>query len=126
MEKHHGQIVERVVRNKGFNITALAKGLSISRRSLYNRFQSDNIKRDIIYAIGVIIRHDFSKEFPELFDEEQMIVEENPDDYAEDAESNQSYKEKYLNLLESYNDLLIDAIKKSDADLKAPEDPESI
>jgi lambda repressor-like predicted transcriptional regulator len=66
--RHHGKIIEYVVRKKGYNIRDLAKALNISRRTLYNLFNQPILDFQVISQIGEIIRHDFSVEFPELFE----------------------------------------------------------
>jgi lambda repressor-like predicted transcriptional regulator len=66
--RHHGKIVEYVVRKKGNNISDLAKSLNISRRTLYNLFNQPILDFHIISQIGEVIRHNFSVEFPEFFE----------------------------------------------------------
>lgn len=113
MEKHYGQIVEYLVRKNGYSITDLATELDVNRRSIYNYFQNQFLKSDIILKIGRIIRHDFSKEFPEIFTPEDftrsykqntLVVKAGSpaDDIPEEI-----WKDKYLNLLESYNEALL-------------------
>ncbi|TFF39842.1 helix-turn-helix domain-containing protein [Mucilaginibacter psychrotolerans] len=111
MEKHYGQIVEYRVRKNGYSISELAKGLQVNRRSIYNWFNQRNLKKDIILSIGCLLRHDFSEEIPEMF---------SPDDFncilytpAKDADTNaenEHYKNKYVALLEQYNQLLVDSL----------------
>lgn len=67
MKEHYGEIVEYVVRKNGVSITELADGLNVNRRTVYNYFQNKFLKQDIILKIGLLIRHDFSRELPELF-----------------------------------------------------------
>ena len=114
MEKHYGQIVEYLVRKNGYSITDLATELDVNRRSIYNYFQNQFLKSDIILKIGRVIRHDFSKEFPEFF---------TPEDFAPSYKqgkltvvgtnsinspvTEEIWKDKYLALLESYNEALL-------------------
>jgi hypothetical protein len=65
---HHGKTVEYVIRNKGYNISGLAKSLNIRRRTLYNLFNQPTLDCQIISQIGEVIKHNFSVEFPELFE----------------------------------------------------------
>ncbi len=116
MQKHHGEIVERVIRNNGFSITALAKGLNVNRRSLYNWFQSESLKSDSILSIGLIIGHNFSAEFPELFTTDDFTGDPTSVDTESESRDNEMYKGKYLKLLEDYNELLIDAIEQSETE----------
>ncbi|MBL4674608.1 MAG: hypothetical protein JKY70_00115 [Mucilaginibacter sp.] len=110
MNNHQGQIIEYVVRKNGFNVSNLAAQLGINRRTLYNYFNCSIVKPSVISRIGGILRHDFSQEFPNLFtyEEFQKVLNSGPKfslgerEFAED----ELYKEKYLVLLEQYNDLL--------------------
>jgi predicted transcriptional regulator len=112
MDKHHGQIVEYIVRKNGYSISDLARNTHVNRRSVYNWFNQKHLRADIIFSIGCVLRHDFSKEFPELFvsDDFKIITRAGqlPVQHTNVAHSeNEFYKNKYLNLLEKYNDLLI-------------------
>lgn len=109
MGKHNGQIVEYIVRKVGFNISELAKSTDVNRRTLYNWFKQKDLKSSLIFRIGCVIKHDFGKEFPELFTAGEFNV------LNELQKSNQSYfsnvdreeesywKFKYFTLLEEFN-----------------------
>jgi len=104
MNKHHGQILEYQIRRNGFNITDLAKKLKVDRRSLYNWFKSEYLRHDIILKIGLIIRHDFSIEIPEHFDQVEFLIKNKVEIHADIVK----YKEMYIALLEKYNALLLE------------------
>jgi AcrR family transcriptional regulator len=110
MEKHYGEIVEYYVRKKGVSITELAAGLNVNRRSVYNYFQNKYLKIDIIFNIGVLIRHDFSSEFPELFTSEEFdrktMQNVNNDLVVDPNSDEEKWKDKYIQLLEVYNETL--------------------
>ena len=107
MDKHYGQIVELIIRKKGYSISELARLSYVNRRSVYNWFNQKYLKPEIIYRIGCILNHDFSQEFPELFTK---------DDFENNQKSVASipseppppviWKDKYIELLERYNNLL--------------------
>lgn len=113
MDKHQGQILEYIVRKNGYSITNLARDTNVNRRSIYNWFNQKQLKSDIIFNIGCILRHDFSKEFPELFksDDFKIIFKSGSMDVINttDTYKNAStiYKDKYLSLLEKYHELLL-------------------
>jgi hypothetical protein len=118
MNTHQGQIVEYIVRKNGYSISDLAKALEVNRRSMYNWFNQKELKWDVIYRIGYVIRHDFSKEFPLLFTSEDFKGMYAPKSSVVFLEVNNKtggddhWKDKYLNLLERYNtELLNKAIK---------------
>ncbi|WP_454802901.1 hypothetical protein [Mucilaginibacter phyllosphaerae] len=107
MSKHQGQIVEYVVRRNGYSLSDLANELKVNRRTIYNWFKSETLRTDIIFNVGKVVRHDFSNEFPEIFVTEEFEFKAkyfSPN--IETAQEN-SYKDKYITLLEKYNDLLI-------------------
>jgi hypothetical protein len=109
MGKHNGQIVEYIVRKVGFNISDLAKGTDVNRRTLYNWFKQKDLKSNLIFRIGCVIKHDFGKEFPELFTNGEFnILNElqrpNQSHQSNISREEESYwKFKYFNLLEEFN-----------------------
>jgi len=112
MDKHRGQIVEYIIRKNGHNISDVAKGFGITRRSVYNWFETKQLKTSIIYRIGHTIKYDFSNEFPELFTSEDFKGIYAPKQFsdfaiAENAPESNQWKDKYLDLLEMYNGILL-------------------
>jgi hypothetical protein len=82
----------------------------VNRRSVYNYFQNKYLKYDIIYKIGLLIRHDFSKEFPDMFTSEQFELTNKQSRAfqvaAVEQETVDYWQEKYIRLLENYNEAL--------------------
>ncbi|TWR28865.1 hypothetical protein FPZ43_11380 [Mucilaginibacter pallidiroseus] len=120
MEKHYGQIVEFQVRKNGYSLTDLAIELSVNRRTIYNYFENKFLKTEVIFKIGCIIRHDFSIEFPELFTKEDFVLHNNRKHFARQLNRAHSkaivddpWKDKYLNLLEAYNQVLLNKLNKT-------------
>ena len=113
--KHKGEIIEKAVRESGITITQLAKQIKKSRRHIYNIFDNPNVPVDVILTIGKIIHHDFSHEFTDLTGiksyktlESFNIVEDNSVEYK----NTEYWKNKYFGLLEEYNHLLLQMVKK--------------
>lgn len=107
MDKHHGKVVEYVVRKNGYNISELATEMFVNRRSIYNWFNQQNLRSDIIYRIGCVLRHDFSKEFPELFNSNEFkVIYEPRRSQVSYINPEENWKDKYLTLLEKYNTTL--------------------
>src|SRR6476646_1605583 len=110
MSTHYGQTVEYIVRKNGYSITDLAEGLGVNRRTIYNYFQNKYLKYDIIHKIGMLVRHDFSREFPGIFTSDQFepnILSKKNQDYASNTAADDEYwKDKYIQLLEQYNHLI--------------------
>ena len=98
---HKGQVIQKAVKQSGISITQLAKKIRKSRQSIYNIFESQNVPIDLILAIGKAIHYDFSKDFKQLktysTKVDPMVAEEDNVEY---------WKQKYISLLEEYNQLL--------------------
>jgi plasmid maintenance system antidote protein VapI len=98
---HKGQVIQKAVKESGISITQLAKKLKKSRQSVYNIFDSQQVPLDMIIEIGKAIHYDFSKDFKQL----KSYSSQSDATIAED--SNVEYwKQKYITLLEEYNQLL--------------------
>jgi lambda repressor-like predicted transcriptional regulator len=119
MEKHYGQILEMVIRKKGFSISELARLSNINRKCVYNWFNQKYLNAEIIYKVGILINHDFSVEYPELFTKEDFMNKDSnftiPADHQDMMDSlnenTVNWKDKYIALLESYNRLLLTRLK---------------
>ena len=108
--QHKGQILEKAVRESGMPLSKLPKRLSNSRRWIYNAFENPNVSIDYILEIGKIIHHDFSDDIVELRKYREMATFMHLDSVSEIETNNKSgqdyWKNKYLTLLEKYNQLL--------------------
>lgn len=109
--QHKGEIIEKAVRSSGYSITKLADSLGRSRRWIYQIFESPNVPIDYILDIGRVIHHDFSDEVRELkvyrikmSNESAQEPPQGFDSYKTEAEY---WKNKYLTVLENYNELLL-------------------
>ena len=104
-----GEIVELTIRRNNISISELSRKLNVSRRSIYNWFTQKSLSIDIICKIGEVIKHDFSKDFPEIFNQ-SMDLPDSRDvksyTAADDYESVNYWRNKYINLLEKHNDFL--------------------
>ncbi len=109
--QHKGEIIEKAVRESGYSITRLAKRMGKSRRWMYQVFGNRIVPVDYILAIGKIIHHDFTEEIKELKIYKTSITKQMTSDLAQsfgnDKEEVEYWKNKYLAVLEKYNDLLI-------------------
>lgn len=112
MDKHYGEIIERTIRRNGYSISELARLMKVNRRSIYNWFNQPKFKPEIIFKIGCALKHDFSNEFPELFSSEEFQHAFNNSKLlntalvSEEREKINYWKDKYINLLEEYNQIL--------------------
>lgn len=118
---HFGQILEKAVRRSPVGISELARRLSVSRRSVYNWFESDKVNVEVIRKIGFIIGHDFSAEFPDEFAKANDYASNDPFPEQTGTTSKNSdavyyWMDKYIKLLEKVNSALsIEAKIKIDA-----------
>lgn len=116
MHLHHGQTVEKIIRKNGHSISEVAKRLNVNRRSIYNWFTQAILKQETIHKIGRAIMHDFSAEFPHLFSPADFIFTMVPtfslEEYNKKIEpagndtQSAEWRDKYLELLEKYNQVL--------------------
>lgn len=114
MSTNVGKVIEGVVRKNHIRISELSRKLHVSRRTIYNWFNQESLNFEIICKIGTAIMHDFSKELPEEFlhlDNELIdhadvskIREHLPT--AAPSDSVGYWMNKYIKLLEKYNELL--------------------
>lgn len=101
MEIHMGQLLEKVIRKKGLNISKLAKAIGVDRRSMYNWFAEPELKPGVIEKIAEVIDHDFTSEVPTARIKDPELIAAN-----KELRDDEYWKDKYIDLLERYSDLL--------------------
>ncbi|SDD20245.1 helix-turn-helix domain-containing protein [Pedobacter soli] len=111
MSLNVGQVLERVVRRDRMGISELSRKLNVSRRTIYNWFDQKSLNPEIIWKVGSVIGHDFSIELPETFAKTSNNIREAFDAHTEDfakgdANSVYFWMNKYIKLLEKYNEIL--------------------
>ncbi len=102
--QHRGEIVERAIRQSGYPISEIARKLGKSRRWMYLMFDNSQVDLESIISIGKIIHHDFSNEIKELNQINTHSFSEPESGY--NKQTKEYWKNKYLKLLENYNELL--------------------
>jgi lambda repressor-like predicted transcriptional regulator len=108
MEPHAGATVEKAVRRSGISIAELSRRVDVNRRSIYNWFEQRNLNIETIAKIGYAIGYDFSHDFPDLLDSQKFTQMKSLVEPDIDILENITYwKNKYIFLLEKYNDLLL-------------------
>ena len=116
MDKHYGQIVELTIRKQGFSISELARLANINRKCVYNWFNQKYLKPEIIHRVGRFISHDFSVEFPELFTEDDFLLDLDItgsfSSHSTEPDGAMNWKDRYIDLLEKYNSLLLEQYQK--------------
>jgi len=104
--QHRGEIVRKAVYESGISITKLAEKLGKSRRWVYQMFENSNVSIDMVLQIGEILHHDFSGEIKEL--QKHGVLSDQKQTYELTDKEVEYWKNKYLILLEEYNQLLKD------------------
>ena len=103
-ELHMGQLLEKAIRKKGLNITAIARAIGVQRRTMYNWFLTKDLNVDIMQRISKVIVYDFGQ--PELA---PAIVVPDVVEVANDLvtiKNEEYWKDKYIDLLERYSSIL--------------------
>lgn len=104
--QHRGEIIKDAIYKSGIPITEIALRLGKSRRWMYLMFENSNVSLDLILQIGKIIHYNFKTEIKEL-NSTQNLLNESSTSYDENEPQSVDYwKNKYLKLLEEYNELL--------------------
>lgn len=110
--QHRGEIVEKAVRESGYSITKLAKLLRKSRRWMYLAFQNRNLPVETVVQIGHFIHHDFSQQIKDVaqyrMNKSAQVLNERGELLINPADEAEHWKNKYLELLEKYNQLLLE------------------
>lgn len=106
-----GLILEKVLHRECMCISEIAKNLNVSRRTVYNWFGMKNLDLEIIYKIGNVTGYDFSKDIPG-FDKMKQAFEEKAIKQSlildeEDSNAVHYWMEKYISLLEKYNNIIL-------------------
>lgn len=122
MDKHFGEIIEKVIRKNGYNVSELARTAKVTRRSVYNWFNQPRLKQQIIRKIGDALQHDFSAEFPELFASRDFQrvpeIRTNKETLNEEKGRANYWKDKYIDVLEEYNELLAKKVSGDQSNLR--------
>jgi len=108
---HMGEVLERVIRRDRMGISELARRLNVSRRTMYNWFETERIGIEVIRRIGLIIGHDFSVEFPDEFAKRSEFAD--GESFVDSSGSTEQpatvvyyWMDKYIKLLEKFNTVL--------------------
>ncbi|UKT62842.1 helix-turn-helix domain containing protein [Pedobacter mucosus] len=107
-----GEVLERIVRRDRMGISELSRKLNVSRRTIYNWFSQDRINHEVIWQIGTLLGQDLSASFPDVFPKQDLgqrtasSLEQNTKSNNGDSNSVYFWMNKYIHLLEKYNELL--------------------
>ncbi|WP_426489810.1 helix-turn-helix domain-containing protein [Hymenobacter sp. 102] len=124
---HQGEILQEAIKNSGISITRIVEELGITRPTIYRKFKDETLDYAFVTRVGEIISHDFSQDFTAL----QQSVISFPVTHVTNSVNNVNVKpvpnrmalpavtdadpakqlmalqQKYIALLEAYNELLL-------------------
>ena len=109
--QHKGETLEKAIRESGHSITKLAQKMGKSRSWVYQIFDSANVPIDYIIDIGKSIHHDFTGEIKgiKIYSDTDRSLPSREMTYSRGVNSTEVdyWKEKYMDLIERYNELLL-------------------
>ena len=91
---HRGQVLKKEVYNSGIKIAELARRINKSRRFIYLMFENKDVPLHLTKSVCDAIRCDFTR----------AMVEDKIE--SKETLSSEVWKEKYIRLLEEYNEFL--------------------
>lgn len=111
MSKHRGEILKIVMHELNLKVASVARKMDIDRGTVYRHFDDANLSIDYLVKYGKAMNYDFSKYFPELLNvvqEEVVEYNKQPKTFSDLEKELQIWKDKYIQLLEQYNELLLE------------------
>ncbi len=97
VKEHAGKKVESAIRVSGMSITIVASKLGITRRTLYNYFESESLDPRVVSKIEKIIH---------IRIQDHTAVQQSVDTRFTNPDSAEYWRNKYIELLEKYTQLL--------------------
>jgi len=118
MEAHRGQILKDILKKycdaNGATLVFIAKQVGYDQSTLYKHFDREDLSFHIIRKYGKAISHDFSIEFPQMKDDYEYLTgsdEKNlPTNLKDSLEKIDYWRQKYIDLLEKHNLLLMEKL----------------
>ncbi|MBG8554531.1 helix-turn-helix domain-containing protein [Hymenobacter guriensis] len=124
---HQGEILQEAIKNSGISITRIVDELGITRPTIYRKFKEETLDYNFVKRIGEIISHDFSQDFTSLqqtvlpftgatpvtplgVTSERVTLPRNAVSLPADMDATKqlmALQQKYIALLEAYNELLL-------------------
>ena len=107
-----GEALEMIIRRRGWNISELAKNIGADRRSFYYWFKQEEIKESVLQRISKVVDYDLSQDFPDF-----SVTSPDLQKFTELVQPQRKtyWKDKYVDLLEQYSQLLTTAVAGNNA-----------
>lgn len=107
---HRGEVLKSLIAASDLNITIVTNRAGYNRSSYYNHILIPDLSYSILRKYGRALNHDFSREFPEMrsYDhlEDPQVLYGGTPTIAGLTKQRDDWKDKYLQLLEKYNQLI--------------------
>lgn len=124
---HQGEILQEAIKNSGISITRIVEELGITRPTIYRKFKEETLDYSFVKKVGDVISHDFSQDFtmnqqavlPFTASVVTQAVTQSSDrsvthratpavvTEADPVKQLLALQQKYIALLEAYNELLL-------------------
>jgi len=115
MLRHDGEILKKLIGKGEVPISRIAKQLGVDRSTIYRMFEKTDIPIEFLLKIGKVINKDMSTFFPEVIQaiQEPPVNYTSPKSYSELLDESRYWKDKYIDILEKYNNLLNEQLASS-------------
>jgi hypothetical protein len=106
---HRGEALEEAVKKTRTKVTQLVRKVGISRGTYYNHIEDPKLSYEMLEAYGKVLKYDFTQVIPQM---PKYVIDEPEDSYGKPATLEEAirqidhWKDKYINLLEQYKDLI--------------------
>ena len=116
---HIGKVLEGLIRSNNLEISEVSRKIKVSRRSLYNWFRKKTLRSYTLQRICYVLVYDFSLSLPDFLKEEFLQDKDllqrpvdTKDEEGERINSAQFWMDKYIYLLEQYNQILAKEVNR--------------
>ena len=90
---HIGEIIKRVVKEKGLSVTEFGKRISKHRRNVYDIFLRESVDTELLQKIGKVLEHDFFSYYYRGGNKESLIIGDSLANYKKNEKINSEYNQ---------------------------------
>lgn len=113
---HYGELLRQAADKSDLNITQIAKRAGFNRTSFYNHIVNPDLPFHILERYAKVLKYDFTSIIPEMQKfqrfEEPYAPYKTPETKEEAIHQMDVWKERYYHLLERYNAMMEEILKK--------------
>ena len=88
---HIGEIIKRVVKEKGLSVTEFGKRISKHRRNVYDIFKRESVDTELLQKISKVLEHDFFIYYNQGGNNELLVIGDNLANYKKAEKINSEY-----------------------------------